>query len=142
MTAIRPCVPSTPYIAKPVLNPRDAIASHVRWKITLLFATQMREPLTPRALHAIQNPDECSAGIWLLSAQTFHLRATPEYRAVRDLHYAFHAQMKQIAGLIQAGDYVQAERILNAPEPFQSVSNSFANALMALDRIPPGPLVS
>ena len=29
---------SIPFIAKPILTPRDAIASHVRWKITLLMA--------------------------------------------------------------------------------------------------------
>jgi hypothetical protein len=125
---------STPYISKPVHTPQEAIASHVRWKIALLLAAQMREPLTDRALKAIRYPDECLVGIWLLSDDTLHIRSTPEYRAVRDLHTAFHDQMLAISNLIQTGDFPQAERLLNAAGSFQNASNALANAIMALGR--------
>lgn len=128
---------ATPYIAKTILNPRDAIASHVRWKITLLLATRMREQLSQRAIDAIHHPDECSIGKWLLSKHALHLRATPEFRAVVELHLASHDHMRQVAALIRAGAFEQAECTLNAQEPFLSTSNAFANALMALDRLPP-----
>jgi hypothetical protein len=130
------CVPSIPYIAKPIVNARDAIASHVRWKITLLLATRMHEPLSHRATHAIQHQEDCSIQKWLLSKHTLHLRTTPEYRAACNLHTAFHGVMQRIAGLINAGDFDQAEHLLNSPEPFQNASTSLANALMALDRSP------
>jgi hypothetical protein len=127
-------MPTTPYIAKPVASGRDAIASHVRWKITLLLATRMREPLSERASQSIRHPEACSIRKWLTSRQTLHLRGTPEYRAALTLHTEFHAQMQRIADLIDAGDYQQADRLLNSPESFQNASNALANALMALDR--------
>jgi hypothetical protein len=130
-------VPSSSYTAKPNLNPRDAIASHVRWKITLLLATRMHEPLSDRATRSIHHPEECSIGRWLHSEHTLPLRSTPEYRAVVDLHLAFHDIMQHIGGLINAGEFDQAEYLLNSPEPFQNASNAFANALMALDGCTP-----
>ena len=126
------------YIAKTVENAPDAIASHVRWKIALLLAARMREPLSERAIRCLQHPEECSIRKWLVSEHTLHLRGTPEYLAALDLHTAFHGQMLAIANLINAGDYEQAERLLNAAEPFQNASTALANAIMALDRTPAG----
>jgi hypothetical protein len=124
----------TPYIAKVVVTPQDAIATHVRWKITLSLAAALREPLTERATRSIQHPEECSIHKWLLSGHTRHLHGTPEYRAVCDLHVEFHVQMLQIANLLNSGDFAEAERRINAPTPFQSASNALANAVMALSR--------
>ena len=53
-----------------------------------------------------------------------------------DGHEAFHRQMLRIANLINSGDFDEAECLLNSPEPFLSVSNTLANAIMALDRAP------
>jgi hypothetical protein len=128
-------MPAETYIAKTIENAPDAIASHVRWKITLLLAARMREPLSPRATRSIQLPEECSIRKWLLSEHTLPLRGTPEYHATLDLHAAFHQQMQAVANLINGGEYEQAERLLNAAEPFQSASTALANAIMALDRI-------
>ena len=127
-------MPSIPYIAKPVLTARDAIASHVRWKITLLTAARMHEPLSQRANHSIQHPEECSIGQWLLSRYMVHLRGTPEYRAVVDRHVEFHREMQAVALLINSGDYAAAEHLLNAYSTFQLASIAIANAIMALER--------
>jgi hypothetical protein len=131
-------MPPEPYIAKTVENAPDAIASHVRWKIALLLAARMREPLSARAIRALQHPEECSIRKWLDSERTLHLRGTPEYQAALDLHAAFHGQMLAIANLINAGDFEEAERLLNAPEHFEKPSIALANAIMALDRTPAG----
>jgi len=130
-------VSSTPYIAKQIENASDAIACHLRWKITLLLAASLREPLSQRATRSIHHPEDCNIQKWLFSRHTLHLRATPEYRRVYDLHLAFHDVMRRIADLINSGDFPQAESLLNAPEPFQSASNALANAIMALDRCEP-----
>jgi hypothetical protein len=132
----------TPFIAKPILTPRDAIASHVRWKITLLTAARMREPLSDRATHSVQHPNECDIRRWLLSQYTLHLRQTPEYLAVLHWHQEFHREMQAIARLINAGEFASAEDRLNHSESFQTASNSLANAIMALDRIAPIGLAS
>src|SRR5271156_131784 len=123
---------SVPYLNKPIVTARDAIASHVRWKITLLMATRMREPLSERATRSIHHPDECSIRQWLLSGHTLHLRRTPEYRTVLDRHAEFHREMQAIATLINAGDFAPAERLLKTPGSFEKASLAVANAIMAL----------
>ena len=133
---------SVEYIAKTIVTPRDAIASLVRWKITLLMATQMRERLSPRATQSIENPQECSIGLWLVSSHTLHLRGTSEYRAVLHLHFEFHREMQKIARLINSEDYASAERLLNEPIGIQTVSVAVANAIMALERIPAAKLAT
>ena len=131
-------MPAETYIAKTIENAPDAIASHVRWKISLLLAARMREPLSDRATRSLQHPEEDSIRKWLISEHTLHLRGTPEYQTALDLHAAFHQQMLAIANRINAGDYEQAERLINAAEPFQNSSTALANAIMALDRTPSG----
>jgi hypothetical protein len=135
-------MPAETYIAKTIENTPDAIASHVRWKIALLLAARMHEPLSERATRAIQHPEECSIRKWLLSEHTLHLRGRPEYLAALDQHLAFHGQMQGIANLINGGEYDQAERLLNAADPFQNASTALANAIMALDRTVTGKPVS
>ena len=129
-------MPAETYIAKTIESARDAIASHVRWKITLLLAARMREPLSERATRSIQHPEECSIRRWLLSQHTLHLRGSQQYQAAIEMHTAFHAQMRRIADLINAAEYDQAERLLNEAEPFQNASTALENAIMALDRVP------
>ena len=126
---------SVPYIAKPIINARDAIASHVRWKITLLTAARLREPLSERATRSIQYPDECSIRQWLFSSHTRHLRRTPQYLAVLDRHTEFHREMQTIAGLINAGEFAAAERLLTAHGSFEQASLAVANAIMMLEPI-------
>jgi hypothetical protein len=135
-------MPAETYIAKTIENARDAIASHVRWKIALLLAARMHEPLSERATHAIHHPEECSIRKWLLSEHMLHLRGRPDYLAALDQHTAFHGQMQGIAKLINGGEYDQAERLLNAADPFQNASTALANAIMALDRAVAGKPVS
>jgi len=128
-------MPAIPYINKPIVTARDAIASHVRWKITLLMATRMREPLSERATRSIQHPNECSIRQWLLSCHSLRLRRTPEYLAALDRHAAFHREMQTIAGLINSGEFATAERLLRTPGSFETASIAVANAIMALERI-------
>jgi hypothetical protein len=120
---------------KPITTARDAIASHVRWKITLVMAARMREPLSDRATHSIAHPDECSIRQWLVSTHTLPIRHTPEYRCVLDRHLEFHRAMQAVARLINSGEYAAAERLLNAPAGFLHASTAVANAIMALGRI-------
>lgn len=126
---------NTAYIAKPVLTPQDAIASHVRWKIALLLAAQMREPLSERATRSLTHPQECAIHKWLLSPHAEHLRGLPQYRAALELHATFHAHMLQVANLLRAGHFDQALLLINQPRTaFQEASNALANAIMALER--------
>lgn len=124
-----------PYIAKPILSARDAIASHIRWKITLLTAARMREPLSDRATRSIEQPHECSIRAWLLSDYTVGLREHPEYQAALDRHLEFHRTMQDMAKLLNSGHYVEAElQLCDHKGAFERTSVALANALMSLDR--------
>ena len=135
-------MPSVQYIAKTIVTARDAIASHVRWKITLLTAARMRESLSDRATQSILHPNECDIRRWLLSSHTAHLRRAPEYRAVLDRHADFHREMQRIAALLNAGEFAAAETQLKSPGSFERASIAVANAIMALERVPAAALAS
>jgi hypothetical protein len=133
-TATRPPAPE-PFVTKPLLTAQEAIASHVRWLITLQLAVRRRESLTPRCNHAIRNPSECAIGEWLLSPRLAHLHRTPEHLALARLHKLFHHQMLQIATLINAADFDTAARLLNDPNgAFQDSAKATANAITTLGR--------
>jgi hypothetical protein len=127
----------TPFLAKPILTARDAIASHVRWKVTLLTAARMHEPLSDCATHSMHTPGKCAIHPWLRSQYNPHLRRTPEYRAVLHWHQEFHREILAAANLINAGEFLAAEQFLHTSETFQSASASLASAIVALDRIAP-----
>jgi hypothetical protein len=126
---------SRPFVTEPIRTAQEAIASHVRWLITLQLAVKMRETLTPRCKHAILNPAESAIGKWLLSPATSHLHRTPEHLALAALHKQFHHEMLQIATLINAHDFESATRLLNDPNGvFQTTAKATASAITTLDR--------
>lgn len=126
---------TVPYIAKPIQSARDAIASHIRWKITLLTAARMRETLSERATQSIQQPNECSIRRWLQSEEMLVLRGEREYTVALEKHLEFHRTMQTIAMLLNSGQYVLAElRLSDQAGEFERTSLALANALMALDR--------
>ena len=133
---------SVSYIAKPIANPRDAIASHIRWKITLLTAAKMRETLSERATRAIEHPEEDSIRRWLLSEQTLPLRGTAEYAAALSRHTEFHQKMQAVARMLNSGEFAEAERLQAPNSEFERASVAVAGALMALGRVKPQVLAS
>ena len=125
-----------PFVTLPIRTAQEAIASHVRWLITLQLAVKMRETLTPRCNHAMRNPAESAIGEWLLSPSLAHLHRTPELLALSALHKQFHNEMLQIAALINAHDFEAAARPLNDPNSvFQTTAKATANAITTLARI-------
>jgi hypothetical protein len=124
-----------PFVTLPIRTAQEAIASHVRWLITLQLAVKMREPLTPRCMHAMRNPAECAIGEWLLSPALAHLHRTAELLALSAHHKQFHREMLKIAAHINALDFESAARLLNEPNgTFQSAARATANAITTLDR--------
>jgi methyl-accepting chemotaxis protein len=118
-----------------LLNAKEAIAIHVRWRITLLMAVTTREPLSANATRIIDHPDECCIGRWLLSSQTFAIRRRPEYLALVARHIEFHREMAHIASLIQAAEFDAAAAALGPAGSFQRASHAIAGAISAIDRI-------
>ncbi len=119
----------------PLLTAKEAIAIHVRWRITLQTAVATRQPLSVNAIRVIEQPDECCIGRWLLSSHTFAIRRRPEYLALVARHVEFHREMAHLARLIDGGDFEAAERALAAGGSFQKASRAIAGAISAIDRI-------
>jgi hypothetical protein len=119
----------------PIVTAKDAIAHHMRWRITLQLAVTMREPLSSRATSAIQHLNECSIGKWLASQQTLSVRDTPEYRDLVACHEQFHRVMIQIAFSINHGNYEAAGQALAPGSSFRKAAQAIASAMMALDRV-------
>jgi hypothetical protein len=118
-----------------VLTVKDAIAKHIRWKITLQLAITRLEPLSPGAIRAIEQPNECCIGAWLLSPYTLAIRRKPQYLAVVTHHTAFHREMLQIAFRIGNRDFAAASRHLDPHGSFHRASLALAGALTALDLV-------
>ena len=118
-----------------VLNVKDAITMHIRWKVTLQLAITRQEPLSSGAIRAIQQPDECCIGAWLRSRETVAIRQEPEYIAVVVQHTAFHREMLQIADRIANKDFAAANRCLDPRGSFHRASLALASALTALNLI-------
>ncbi|MGD0796377.1 MAG: hypothetical protein ABR910_01525 [Acidobacteriaceae bacterium] len=116
-----------------VLSAKDAIAMHMRWRITLQLAIARREPLSPAAVRAIKEPNECCIGVWLLSSRTRAVRHTPQYLALVARHLEFHREMLEIATQIANRNFAAANRALDPGNGFQRASLALATALTAFD---------
>jgi methyl-accepting chemotaxis protein len=119
----------------PLLNAKEAIAIHIRWRITLQTAIATRTPLSANANHVIEHPDECCIGRWLLSPDTLAIRRRPGYIALVQRHREFHHEMAHIARLIRHGDFHTAATALGPAGSFQKASRAIAGAITAIDRI-------
>lgn len=126
---------SVSYNAKPILNARDAVASHIRWKITMLTAARLKERLSERATQSIEDPQQCSIRRWLLSMRSGPIREKREYALALAKHIEFHRTMQTIARLLHSGQFAEAERrLVDHGGEFERASLELAQALMALDR--------
>jgi methyl-accepting chemotaxis protein len=117
------------------MTAKDAIAAHMRWKITFHLAIRVEEPMSDRAMQAIENPAICSIGRWLTSPGNMAVRRTREFLDLVARHEEFHAEMRRIAKLINSGDYRAAARGLDPSGRFEVASKAIAAAIMSLDRI-------
>jgi hypothetical protein len=118
-----------------IVTAKDAIANHMRWKITLQVAIALNEPLSPSSIRAIEHLDECPIGRWLVSQHTLSIRNTEEYRDLVFRHEEIHREVAQIASMINNRKYSAARRALDPNSSFRQASQAMANAIMALDLI-------
>lgn len=119
----------------PVVTAKDAIASHMQWKITLQLAIALNETLSPSAIRAIEHSEGCPIGRWLVSQHASSIRNTPEYRDLVARHEEVHREVAQIATMINNRKYSAARRALDPNSRFRQASQAMASAIMALDSI-------
>lgn len=119
----------------PIVSAKEAIASHMQWKITLQLAIALNEPLSPNAIRAIEHSEGCPIGRWLVSQHTLSIRNTEEYRDLVFRHEEVHRVLAQIASMINNRKYSAARRALDPNSSFRQASQAMASAIMALDLI-------
>jgi hypothetical protein len=118
----------------PILDARDAILRHIRWRITLQLAIRMREPLSANAIQAIEHPEQCSVGQWIGSIETPLVRRLPEFRGLVECHLEFHRAMLEIAEFINRGEFICAERALEPDSRFRAAAQAISSAITKIDR--------
>ncbi len=108
------------------MEPRinNAIAAHRTWTANLRDQLA-REELSQEMKHAGYD-DLCEFGRWLYSLDDA-VKATPEYRRVKDLHYRFHQEAGLVAVAASHGDFKTANQL--ATGEFKRTSDDLIAAM-------------
>lgn len=113
------------------MNLNDAINSHTDWKIRLRHAISEREVLD---VEAVARDDACDYGQWLHGPAREWFGALPAYAECVQAHAVFHARAADVAGVINAGDYARAERLLGPGSAYALASRATVLAIEVLKR--------
>lgn len=113
------------------MNFDEAIHKHAEWKMKLRSAISKQEQLDAAT---IAKDNCCALGNWLHGDGKLKFGAKPEFRAVLDLHKAFHAEAGKVSQLINAKNYPEAEKALGANTPYSNASSAVASAIFALKK--------
>ena len=105
-----------------------AISSHSVWKNRLRKAIDTGTiDITPEDM---KRDDLCVFGKWLLSdGITQDVRATEEYKSVKNLHAEFHGIASEIVRLALAGNKEEANRFMEADGKYTFISARLVLAL-------------
>lgn len=118
-----------------VLTAKDAIARHMQWKITLIFAIQRREGLSAESVDQIAHEDHCAIGQWLFSRKTLGIRERVEYKTLVARHKSFHCEMSRVAALINSSGFEEAEKALGPKSRYTAASHAIVFAIMEMDKV-------
>ncbi|PXX46935.1 CZB domain-containing protein [Undibacterium pigrum] len=108
----------------------SAIGKHAEWKVKFRAAIGKKSHMD---IAHVSNIHLCEIGCWMDhegKQQNGHL---PEFAQLVEVHKQFHVAATKIARLINAGNYAEAENMLNGPE-YVGVSRQIASAIMKLKK--------
>ncbi len=108
-----------------------AVNAHTDWKIRLRWAITERS-----AIHAdeVACPHECELGRWLEGELARQFGDHPLYGVCVRAHDAFHRECGQVADLINAGRYAEAQRMLEPGSAYHVASHEVVFAIAELKR--------
>ncbi|MCK6413915.1 MAG: CZB domain-containing protein [Azonexus sp.] len=113
------------------MNLEEAVQKHAEWKLKFRIAISKKEQMDAAT---ISNDNCCAVGQWLYGEGKTKWGSKPEFQKALDKHKAFHVQAGQVAGLINAGKYAQAEAALGNGTAYASASSEVGVALIALKK--------
>lgn len=105
------------------------LAAHGAWKTRLADAIASGASDVDEA--TLARDDRCPFGRWLHETCPEATRATPQYRAVHDLHEAFHRHAADVLALALSGRADEARRAMETGSPFVQTSAELTRAMIA-----------
>jgi len=113
------------------MNFEDAVQKHAEWKMKFRSAITKKEQMDAVT---IGKDDCCAVGQWLYGEGKARYGSKPEFQKAMEKHKAFHIQAGQIARLINAGKYTEAEAAIGNNTAYASASSEAGVALIALKK--------
>lgn len=108
-----------------------ASQTHGEWKLRLRLAITKKEFVDAQV---IGRDDCCALGKWLHGEARQRHAGLAALSACVTQHAAFHREAGRVAGAINAGDYVNAEKMLDAGTPYSKASSAVVTAILALKK--------
>ncbi len=114
------------------MNLDQAIQQDAECKLKLRSAILKHESLDAES---IGRADRCVLGRWLHGEGRARYVSWPEYTIVFECHKAFHAEAGRIARLINAGQYIQAEKAMANGTAFAQACAAVAASITHLKKL-------
>ena len=106
-----------------------AISRHTEWKFRLRGAITRQEKLDA---DSIACDDRCVFGKWLHGSAMQKYGSLAIFKTCLADHAAFHKEAGKVASEINAGNFAQAEKMLDYGTPYHSASQSVVKAIKEL----------
>jgi methyl-accepting chemotaxis protein len=112
------------------MNVKEILASHKSWKDKLRIAMATREPID---LDEVRSDRCCELGNWLYGEGKHRFGHLPEYELCRLKHALFHQAAETVAGLINQGHLLEADKMLaNSSSMYSQTSEALGKAVITL----------
>ena len=111
------------------LNADEAVRTHREWKDRLRLAMAQREILD---IERVSSDKHCVFGEWLYSERNSCHFQDADFAQCVALHAAFHLEAAGLASLINAGRYLEADRMFALGTSYSEASQAFIISVRTL----------
>ena len=112
------------------MNFEDAIKAHTFWKVTLRWMINGQRPIDPQTIAVDQ---ACELGRWI-HGEGQKYRHLPLFATLLGEHAEFHRVAAEVVEMIQSGNILGAEAMLEPEGRFTAASQHTIDAIRALQR--------
>jgi hypothetical protein len=108
------------------MDVQSAIRAHKEWKDKFHVAMCRKAQFD---LQEVAAADCCLFGKWLAQEGKARFEGLSHYAHCVQVHSVFHQEASVIAGLINQGDFIEAERLLAYNSPYSTVSRELTGTM-------------
>jgi hypothetical protein len=109
-----------------------AADAHLNWKLKLRGAISNQEKLDA---DTIARDNCCDLGRWLSTEAKAAHGLKAEYQALVSKHHMFHREAGKVAQMINARQYAEATKALEAGSNYASASSAVGVAIKAMQKV-------